>query len=141
MNIGNVIGSLQLAQENPQLIRPFTQHIQHRLAHPVSKHRLNHIHAPEQRTIIVTDICILRCKVCHYAYSDSPGYQLNQVGPMPTHLFTKIMAEISGFPILSFSGGEPLLHPQIGEFVHKAKQRGLLTTLTTNGWMLSKRVA
>lgn len=139
MNIGNVIGSLQLAQEHPQLIRPFSQHVYHRLAHPISKHRHTHIHAPEQITIIVTDICNLRCKMCQYAYSDSPGYQLNRDGHMPLHLFAKIMDELTGFPILSFTGGEPLLHPQIGEFISRAKLRGLVTTLTTNGWMLSKR--
>lgn len=139
MNVGNVIGSLYLAQQHPQLIRPFAQHIQHRLAHPISKHRHTQVHAPEQITIIVTDICNLRCKMCQYAYSDSPGYQLNQAGHMPPQLFTKIMDELTGFPILTFTGGEPLLNPHIGAFISKAKDKGLVTTLTTNGWMLSKR--
>ncbi|HRQ37839.1 MAG TPA: radical SAM protein [Chloroflexota bacterium] len=140
MNIGNIIGSVQLAQQHPQLIRPFSQHVVHRLAHPVSKHQHTHVHAPEQITIIVTDICNLRCKMCQYAYSDSPGYQLNQAGHMSLQLFAKIIDELDGFPILSFTGGEPLLHPHIGKFISQAKNRGLVTTLTTNGWMLSKRV-
>ena len=73
MNIGNVIGSLHLAQKQPQLIRPFSNHVRQRLAHPLTKNRNGRVHAPEQITIVVTDICNLRCKMCQYAYSDSPG--------------------------------------------------------------------
>ncbi len=139
MNIGNVFGSLKLAQQHPQLIRPFSQHVRHRLTHPLTKNGNGRVHAPEQITIIVTDMCNLRCKMCQYAYSSSAGYQLNQAGRMPPELFYKVMDELAGYPVISFTGGEPLLHPQIADFIAATTKKGLLSTLTTNGWLLAKR--
>ena len=105
MNVGNVAGAVGLAGQHPQLIRPFADHLRHRLSHPFTKHRNGRVHAPEQITIVVTDICNLRCKMCQYAYSDSPGYQLNQAGHMSPDLFYKILDEITGHPLITFTGG------------------------------------
>jgi MoaA/NifB/PqqE/SkfB family radical SAM enzyme len=44
-----------------------------------------------------------------------------------------------GIRIIDFTGGEPLLHPRIGDLLQAAKQRGFLTTLTTNGLLYPKR--
>jgi Fe-coproporphyrin III synthase len=95
--------------------------------------------APEQVTVVVTDVCNLRCKMCQYAYSESPGYQLNRAGKMPPQLFYKLMDEIPGRPLVSFTGGEPLLHPSLPDFIAHARSMGRPTTLTTNGWMLARR--
>lgn len=46
-----------------------------------------------------------------------------------------------GVRVVDFTGGEPLLHPKIGELLAMAKGRGLLTTLTTNGLLYPKRAA
>lgn len=72
MNIGNAIGLLHLAQQHPQFIQPVSNHLRHRLTHPFTKFKNNQVNTPEQITIIVTDVCNLRCKMCQYAYSDSP---------------------------------------------------------------------
>jgi MoaA/NifB/PqqE/SkfB family radical SAM enzyme len=76
--------------------------------------------------------------MCHYAHTNTADYQLNHVGKMPLELFYKLMDEIPGNPLISFTGGEPLLHPQIGDMVAYAKRSGCFTTLTTNGWLLAK---
>lgn len=44
-----------------------------------------------------------------------------------------------GVRIIDFTGGEPLLHPQIGSLLSMAKEHGFLTTLTTNGLLYPKR--
>jgi len=44
-----------------------------------------------------------------------------------------------GVKIVDFTGGEPLLHPQIGSLLELAKRSGFLTTLTTNGLLYPKR--
>jgi molybdenum cofactor biosynthesis enzyme MoaA len=77
--------------------------------------------------------------MCQYAFSEAPGYQLNQVGEMPPALFHKLMDEVLGHPIVTFTGGEPLLHPNMADFVVYAKRYGRFCTITTNGWMLEKR--
>lgn len=58
---------------------------------------------------------------------------------MPPQLFHKLMDEVPGHPLISFTGGEPLLHREIAEFVLYAKRQGRLCTLTTNGWLLEQR--
>lgn len=37
-----------------------------------------------------------------------------------------------GVKVIDFTGGEPLLHREIGELLHEAKKLGFITTLTTN---------
>ncbi len=44
-----------------------------------------------------------------------------------------------GVRIVDFTGGEPLLHPQLDVLLREAKQRGFLTTVTTNGLLYPKR--
>ena len=46
-----------------------------------------------------------------------------------------------GVKIIDFTGGEPLLHPAIGDLLRMAKERGFITTLTTNGLLYPKRSA
>lgn len=141
MNVGNVTGSLLLAREHPQLIRPFAVHLLHRLAHKASIQVDGRVHAPEQITIVTTDRCNLRCKMCHYAFSDAPGYSLGQAGDMPPQLFFKVLDELPGHPIFTFTGGEPLLNRHLPDFIAVAHARGCLTTLTTNGWLLPRQAA
>lgn len=44
-----------------------------------------------------------------------------------------------GVRIIDFTGGEPLLHTQLHELLAMAKERGFLTTITTNGLLYPKR--
>lgn len=50
------------------------------------------------------------------------------------------IAEV-GRPVLVFSGGEPLLRPDIFELADRAKERGLLTALATNGTLIDEPLA
>jgi MoaA/NifB/PqqE/SkfB family radical SAM enzyme len=58
---------------------------------------------------------------------------------MKPQLFRKLMAETPGRPLVAFAGGEPLLHPQINDFIALAHAQGRPTWLTTNGWFLAKQ--
>lgn len=44
-----------------------------------------------------------------------------------------------GVRIVDFTGGEPLLHPQLDALLAMARARGFLTTVTTNGLLYPKR--
>lgn len=44
-----------------------------------------------------------------------------------------------GVRIVDFTGGEPLLHPQLPDLLAMAQERGLLTTVTSNGLLYPKR--
>src|SRR6187551_2011499 len=43
-----------------------------------------------------------------------------------------------GLAVLTFSGGEPLLHPELPSLVAHGRARGLFVTLITNGYLLSR---
>lgn len=44
-----------------------------------------------------------------------------------------------GVKVIDFTGGEPLLHREIGQFLRIAKELGFITTLTTNCLLYPKR--
>ena len=48
--------------------------------------------------------------------------------------------EESGAPMVSIAGGEPLLHPQIGQIVEELVKRRKLVYLCTNGILLQRRM-
>ena len=48
------------------------------------------------------------------------------------------LAEL-GTAVLTFSGGEPMLHPDLDKLVARARQHGLFVTLITNGYYLSQQ--
>jgi hopanoid biosynthesis associated radical SAM protein HpnH len=49
-------------------------------------------------------------------------------------------AEECGAPVVSIAGGEPLLHPQIGEIVRALVGRGRIVYLCTNGILLEEKL-
>jgi MoaA/NifB/PqqE/SkfB family radical SAM enzyme len=140
MYISNFRGLSKIFLKKPQLVSIAALNLSHRMVH---KLRVNgHVgtaHPPEQLSVFITDRCNLKCKFCHYANTDKPGYKLNQVKDMSRSVYHKLIDEVSGKPLVSFSGGEPLLHPDVAEFVAYAKEKDRLCTLTTNGWLLAKR--
>jgi MoaA/NifB/PqqE/SkfB family radical SAM enzyme len=42
-----------------------------------------------------------------------------------------------GTEIITFSGGEPLLHPELDELIRRIRKHGRIATLITNGYLLS----
>ena len=43
-----------------------------------------------------------------------------------------------GTEIITFSGGEPLLHPDLDELIQRIRSHGRIATLITNGYLLSQ---
>ena len=43
-----------------------------------------------------------------------------------------------GVRVIDFTGGEPLLHRELPEFLALAKEMGFITTVTTNGMLYPK---
>ncbi len=108
--------------------------------HPLERHLLNGwSFAPRSISIMITDRCNLRCRMCHYSYCESPAFSLNQAGFMPLELFQRILDTCPGKPFIGLTGGEPLLHPQVQDFIRELKHRGFYCSLTTNGSFLSAR--
>ncbi len=138
----NIRGLAHTLSRQPGLLSPAAVNFKNRFLHNFLNHRANgRLPSPELVSVMVTDLCNLRCRMCHYAHSDEPGYQLNRHGMMKPSIFRKLMAELPGRPVVALTGGEPLLHPQIHELIRCARRYGRLVTLTSNGWFLARRAA
>jgi MoaA/NifB/PqqE/SkfB family radical SAM enzyme len=44
-----------------------------------------------------------------------------------------------GASVVAFSGGEPMLHPQLDDIIRQIRKRGMLAGLITNGYLLSPK--
>ena len=80
-----------------------------------------------------TKTCNLKCVHC-YARSEAIKYQ-NELTHEEGLALIDQLAEFK-VPVILFSGGEPLLHPDIVRIVRAAKSRGVTVILLTNGILL-----
>jgi MoaA/NifB/PqqE/SkfB family radical SAM enzyme len=74
--------------------------------------------------------CNLACAYCNEYDDHSP--------PVPTdEMFRRVdkLAEL-GTAVVTISGGEPLLHPDLSQIIARIKERGMVCTLITNGYLL-----
>ena len=93
--------------------------------------------AAERRPVVVwncTRTCNLRCVHC---YTDSEARRY--AGELSTDQAREMIADLGAFgvPVLLFSGGEPLVRPDLFELVAEAKELGIRPTLSTNGTLIT----
>lgn len=95
---------------------------------------LAHRHHPILAQVIVTRRCNLACGYCNEYDSVS--------APVPTDVLKKRIDLLRerGTAIITFSGGEPLLHPDIDKLIAYARERGALATMITNGYLLTPQL-
>jgi len=94
----------------------------------------------ERKPVVVWNVtrrCNLRCIHC---YSDSEDRQYS--GELSGEEGTKVVEDLAefGVPVILFSGGEPLLHPSILEYVRLAVSRKIRAVISTNGTLLAREV-
>ncbi len=87
-----------------------------------------------------TRACNLNCSICMRPYLDSLGENF-----LPLEHFQKICDSVVSLQMFHYVGlhgwGEPLLNRQLFDMVRYAESVGLATNLTTNGTLLSERMA
>jgi len=77
--------------------------------------------------------CNLKCEMCkHWRETREP--------PISMDRFIEIITELGelGCKKIHFSGGEPMLRPQLPDLVEHATRLGMRVTLTTNGTLVDK---
>lgn len=82
----------------------------------------------------VTRRCNLRCVHCYSKSTDqTPADEL------PTAEAVRLIDDLAdyGVPVILFSGGEPLMRPDIFDLMNHARERGQRTVLSTNGTLLT----
>ncbi|MGI6632257.1 MAG: radical SAM protein [Bacillota bacterium] len=89
--------------------------------------------APYRCDLILTYRCQNDCGHC---YAGGP----HETAEMDTASWSSIIENLSdwGVPTLTFTGGEPLLRPDLDELVQTAETLGCVTGVITNGRLLTK---
>src|ERR1700690_3702044 len=74
--------------------------------------------------------CNLACEYCN-EYDDFSK-------PVPTETMFQRVDKLAalGTSVITISGGEPLLHPELDEIIHRIRKRGMIAGLITNGYLL-----
>jgi radical SAM protein with 4Fe4S-binding SPASM domain len=85
-----------------------------------------------------TSRCNLRCLHC-YAASDSARRDAELSTDQAKKLLAGLVEAIA--PVVLFSGGEPLLRPDLFELLAEAKRIGLRTVISTNGTLIDSDIA
>ena len=86
----------------------------------------------------VTEACNLRCKHCHATSDQASPDELTTKEGMK---FISELSRLRNFQMLVFSGGEPLMRPDIDELLLFSKKKGLITVIASNGTLIdAKRV-
>jgi MoaA/NifB/PqqE/SkfB family radical SAM enzyme len=97
---------------------------------------LIHTSHPLLAHIVPIRRCNIDCGYCNEYDKVSP--------PVPFEVMTEridTLAEL-GTSVIAFSGGEPLLHPELDALIRRIRQHGMMAGLITNGFLLSeKRIA
>lgn len=82
----------------------------------------------------ITFRCNLRCTYCASPTLKVPEMETGDV------LRTIDDFHALGMRWITFSGGEPLLRKDLGEIVEYTKTKGIVTFISTNGWLIPKRI-
>jgi MoaA/NifB/PqqE/SkfB family radical SAM enzyme len=75
--------------------------------------------------------CNLACTYCNEFDKDSP--------PVPTSEMLRRIDKLGalGTSIVTFSGGEPTLHPDLDLLIQRVRKQGAIATIITNGYLLT----
>ena len=82
--------------------------------------------------VVVTRRCNLSCGYCNEYDNVSPPVPLQDLLAWVDHLAGLRTASIT------FTGGEPLLHPDLDQVIRAARGHGMIVTMITNGFRLSR---
>ncbi len=88
-------------------------------------------HHPILVQIVPIRRCNLACTYCNEFDAVSPPVPLGEM------LKRVDLLAALGTTIITLSGGEPMLHPDLDEIIRRIRRRGAIATLITNGYLLT----
>ena len=89
---------------------------------------------PLQCSLYLTDKCNLDCSYCTEYDNSKPHPKLEDL-----KLWIRKIRDL-GTMRIALVGGEPLLHPNVVEIVRYCRELGFATSLTTNGFLLTRKL-
>ena len=94
--------------------------------------------SPRRIVIELTNTCNLHCSYC---LRDEEALYRARARFFPIELLRRILheaREAAGVSHVSFTGGEPTLHPKLGEVLAAVGAEGMRASLVTNGWHIDR---
>jgi MoaA/NifB/PqqE/SkfB family radical SAM enzyme len=92
------------------------------------------MHSPDH-PIVAQIVPIRRCNLaCTYCNEFDA---ISTPVPLPEMLRRIDLLAALGTTIITVSGGEPMLHPELDEIIRHIRRRGAIATLITNGYLLT----
>lgn len=87
-------------------------------------------------SMTITNRCNLRCIYCYGSYYD------RAIQDFPIEVWLKLIDQLVplGTRLIHLEGGEPLLRKDIGQIIEKAKKKGLICRMNSNGILIPKRI-
>src|SRR5512135_1802139 len=93
---------------------------------------------PRQDSFVfeITQRCNHECLHCYNAWKNPVDYPMGELGAGETlEMLGKLLDE-TGARLVSLTGGEPMLRPDVYEIVDSLRARGVTVNLITNGGLL-----
>ncbi|MFC1693480.1 radical SAM protein [Candidatus Latescibacterota bacterium] len=95
----------------------------------------------DKRPVVIMNItkrCNLHCVHCYAGSGNKAGEN-----ELSTQELLKVLDDLADFgcPVILFSGGEPLLHPDIVKLSKYAVERGMRAVISTNGTLITPTMA
>ncbi|HOX05292.1 MAG TPA: radical SAM protein [Planctomycetota bacterium] len=84
----------------------------------------------------VTQRCNHDCPHCYNAWKNPVDYPMGELGTAETLAMLGKLLDETGASLVSLTGGEPMLRPDIYEIVDFLRSRGITVNLITNGGLL-----
>ena len=88
--------------------------------------------------VLLTETCVRSCPYC-FAKQYMSDTDIKDSLSWDNLIYIADFLQSSGINHISLLGGEPLLHPQVAEFIQYLNQRGFMTTVFTSGIMPESR--
>lgn len=101
------------------------------------------IYRPLNVTIELSQGCNLRCAHCYNFDRKQTAVPKSKRSALSKDEILKLLGDIrvAGGLLVSFTGGEALLHPHLTDFVREARRLHLAVRIKTNGTLLSEKRA
>jgi radical SAM protein with 4Fe4S-binding SPASM domain len=110
-----------------------------RKANRLSPHLLHY--SADKKPVVAWNIT-RRCNLhCAHCYTDS--FDRDYEGELSTAEARTVIDDLAGFgvPVVLFSGGEPLMRPDLFELIGHALSRGIRAVVSSNGTLITSEVA
>lgn len=107
----------------------------------LSKATKRSLAGPFHGSIVVTYKCNLRCSMCYLWKGPGEYDKQHDKKELSTEEMKKVIDDFAaiGTAGIGFTGGEPLLRPDMIELISHAHAKGMVTHISSNGWLIANR--